>query len=71
MRAILLTGYGAESDHVRLAEIPDPCAGTGEVLIDIHAASLNPIDFKIVHRDLKRVSKYKLPRTSASTPVAS
>jgi len=32
------------------------------VLIEIHAASLNPIDFKIVRGDLKRISKYKLPR---------
>ena len=63
MRAFLLTGYGAISDHVRLAEIADPAPGPGEVLIDIHAASLNPIDFKTVRGDLKRVSKYKLPRT--------
>src|SRR5258708_27143162 len=62
MRAFVLTGYGTISDHVRLAEIPDPVAGPGEVLIEIHAASLNPIDFKIVHGDLKRISRYKLPR---------
>jgi alcohol dehydrogenase len=31
-------------------------------VIDIHAASLNPIDFKLVHGALKRISKYKLPR---------
>src|SRR5258707_15421100 len=62
MRAFVLTGYGTISDHVRLAEIPDPVAGPGEVLIEIHVASLNPIDFKIVHGDLKRISRYKLPR---------
>ena len=62
MRAYLLTGYGAVADHVRLAEIPDPRAAAGEVVIDIHAASLNPIDFKLVHGALKRISKYKLPR---------
>ena len=62
MRAFLLTGYGAISETVRLAEIPDPVAGPGEVLIEIHAASLNPIDFKLVHGALKRISKYKLPR---------
>jgi alcohol dehydrogenase len=62
MRAFVLTGYGAVSDNVRLAEIPDPVAGPGEVLIEIHAASLNPIDFKTVRGDLKRISKYKLPR---------
>jgi alcohol dehydrogenase len=62
MRAFVLTGYGAVSDNVRLAEIPDPVAGLGEVLIEIHAASLNPIDFKTVRGDLKRIAKYKLPR---------
>jgi alcohol dehydrogenase len=62
MRAFVLTGYGAVSDNVRLAEIPDPVAGPGEILIEIHAASLNPIDFKTVRGDLRRISKYKLPR---------
>jgi alcohol dehydrogenase len=62
MRAYLLTGYGAVSDNVRLAEIADSRAGAGEVVIDIHAAGLNPIDFKLVHGALKRISKYKLPR---------
>ncbi len=62
MRAFLLDGYGAIADHVRLAEIADPVPGPDDVLIEIHAASLNPIDFKIAHGDLKRVSNYQLPR---------
>jgi alcohol dehydrogenase len=63
MRAFLLDGYGTIADHVRLADVADPVPGPGDVLIEIHAASLNPIDFKIVRGDLKRVSKYQLPRT--------
>ena len=62
MRAFVLTGYGAVADHVRLATIPAPVAAEGEVLIDIHAASLNPIDFKLIHGNLKLISKYVLPR---------
>ena len=62
MRAFILDGYGAIIDHVHLAELADPVPGSDDVLIDIHAASLNPIDFKIAHGDLKRVSKYQLPR---------
>jgi alcohol dehydrogenase len=62
MRAYLLAGYGAVADHVGLAEMPDPVAGSGEVVIEVHAAGLNPIDFKLVHGALKRISKYKLPR---------
>lgn len=63
MRAFVLDGYGAIADHVRLADLADPVPGADDVLIEIHAASLNPIDFKIAHGDLKRVSKYRLPRT--------
>jgi alcohol dehydrogenase len=62
MRAFVLDGYGAIVDHVHLAELADPVPGPDEVGIEIHAASLNPIDFKIVRGDLKRVSKYRLPR---------
>src|ERR1043166_3967036 len=62
MRAYLLTGYGAVADNVRLAEIPDSRAAAGEGVIDIHAATSNPIDFKRVQGALKRISKYQLPR---------
>src|SRR4029079_10506684 len=62
MRAFVLDAYGAIADHVRLAAVADPVAGPEEVVIEIHAASLNPIDFKIARGDLKRVSKYRLPR---------
>src|SRR3977135_719014 len=62
MRAFVLSGYGTITDNARRAALPDPVAASGEVLVKIHPASLNPIDFKIVHGDLKRVSKYKLPR---------
>ena len=62
MRAFVLNRYGAITDNVRLAEMADPVSGPGEVLIEIHAAGLNPIDFKLVHGALKRISTYKLPR---------
>jgi alcohol dehydrogenase len=44
MRAFVLNGYGAIADHVRLAEIADPVPGPDDVRIEIHAASLNPIE---------------------------
>jgi alcohol dehydrogenase len=63
MRAYLLDGYGAIADHVRLAGIAEPIARFDEVVVEVHAASLNPIDLKIARGDLKRVSRYELPRT--------
>jgi alcohol dehydrogenase len=62
MRAFVLTGYGAVAGNVRLVDVPDPVANSGEIVIKIDAAGLNPIDFKIVHGDLKRISHYTLPR---------
>jgi NADPH:quinone reductase-like Zn-dependent oxidoreductase len=62
MRAFVLTGYGAVADKVRLVNVPDPVADQGEIVIKIDAAGLNPIDFKIVHGNLRRISHYTLPR---------
>ena len=61
MRAFQFVGYGPVTANVTLSEFPDPVARRGEVLIEIHAASLNPIDYKIVRGDLKRVSSFNLP----------
>lgn len=61
MLAYRFTGYGPVASNVTLADIPDPVARRGEVHIEIHAASLNPIDYKIVRGDIRRVSSYALP----------
>jgi len=61
MRAFVLSKYGAVADAVLLSERPDPVASTGQVVVEIHAASLNPIDYKLIRGDLKRISKYRLP----------
>jgi len=46
MKAVLLTGHGGP-EMLRYADAPDPTAGQGEVLVDIHAASLNAADYKV------------------------
>lgn len=61
MRAYVMTGYGKVSDVVRLVDMPEPAAGPGQVVCDIAAAALNPIDLKIIAGDLKRVSRYAMP----------
>ncbi len=46
MKAILLAAHGGP-EMLRLGEAPDPVAGPGEVVADIHAASINAADYKV------------------------
>jgi NADPH:quinone reductase-like Zn-dependent oxidoreductase len=45
MKAIQIKEYGGP-DVLALREVPDPKAGDGQVVAAIHAASVNPIDWK-------------------------
>ena len=42
-------------------EAPQPVSGSGEVLIRVHAAGVNPIDWKIRAGYLKDVHPYTFP----------
>jgi NADPH:quinone reductase-like Zn-dependent oxidoreductase len=46
MKAVLFEKHGGP-EVLRLAEVPDPIAGPGEVVVDIHAASVNAADYKV------------------------
>jgi NADPH:quinone reductase-like Zn-dependent oxidoreductase len=46
MQAMLLTGYGGP-EMLRLGEAPTPTAGPGEIVVDVHAASINAADYKV------------------------
>jgi NADPH:quinone reductase-like Zn-dependent oxidoreductase len=46
MKAVLLTNHGG-LEMLRYGDAPDPIAGPGEVVVDIHAASLNAADYKV------------------------
>jgi NADPH:quinone reductase-like Zn-dependent oxidoreductase len=45
MKAIVVHQYGGP-DVLKFEDYPDPVAGTGEVLVRVAAASVNPIDYK-------------------------
>ena len=45
MKAVLLTKHGGP-EMLSYGEAPDPTAGSGEVVVDIHAASVNAADYK-------------------------
>jgi NADPH:quinone reductase-like Zn-dependent oxidoreductase len=46
MKAVLLIGHGGP-DMLRYGDAQDPTAGPGEVVVDIHAASVNAADYKV------------------------
>ena len=60
MKAFILDRYG-NNDGVRAGEMPDPELRDDDVLVQIHAASVNPVDFKIRDGELKLILPYRLP----------
>lgn len=60
MKAIVIENYGKNAPLV-LTEQPMPSNGEHDVLVEIHAASLNPIDFKIKEGKVKFLLSYKFP----------
>ena len=46
MKAMLLTGFGG-TDMLRYGDAPDPVAGPEDIVVDVHAASVNAADIKM------------------------
>ncbi|WP_242263846.1 NADP-dependent oxidoreductase [Bacillus cereus group sp. BfR-BA-01400] len=59
MKAMIIDRYGKVP--MRMAEVPTPKINEYEVLAEIHAASINPIDFKIRDGKVKMLLKYEMP----------
>ncbi|MEV0415109.1 NADP-dependent oxidoreductase [Streptomyces sp. NPDC050448] len=48
MKAAVINQYGQVSDVVTVTDIPVPAVGPQDVLIEVHAAGVNPVDHLIV-----------------------
>jgi NADPH:quinone reductase-like Zn-dependent oxidoreductase len=59
VKAALLERYAPTG--VRVTDVPKPPLGPGDVLVEVHAASINPVDFKIRDGKLKQVLALRLP----------
>lgn len=60
MKAFMIDKYG-KADVVRLADMPEPALQDDDVLVEIHAASINPLDLKIRSGEFKLLLPYRLP----------
>src|SRR6266705_1696289 len=60
MKAFIVDRYGGP-DRVRAGETPDPEVGENDVLVQIHAAGVNPLDSKIRNGEFKIILPYRLP----------
>lgn len=60
MKAFSINKYSKE-DKLQLVDIPEPIVNENEVLVAIHAASVNQLDAKIKHGEFKLLVPYKLP----------
>lgn len=60
MKAFIVERYG-DAGAVRAAEVPDPDVGEDDVLVQIRAASVNPLDLKTRDGAYKAILPYRVP----------
>jgi NADPH:quinone reductase-like Zn-dependent oxidoreductase len=59
MKAFVVERYG--EDGLRATDVPEPEVGDGDVLVEVRAASVNPLDKMVRDGEFKRLLKYKTP----------
>jgi NADPH:quinone reductase-like Zn-dependent oxidoreductase len=60
MKAVRMHGYGGP-EVLKYEDAPRPEAAEGEVLVKVHAAGVNPVDWKIRAGHLRAFREYRLP----------
>ncbi|MFF3332992.1 NADP-dependent oxidoreductase [Streptomyces sp. NPDC002888] len=63
MKAVVVTDFGTEPEFV---DLPTPEPGAGEVLVRIHAAGVNPFDWKVTDGALKDSVTHDFPLVMGS-----
>jgi NADPH:quinone reductase-like Zn-dependent oxidoreductase len=57
MKAVFMDRHGGP-DILRYGDLPDPAAGPGEVVVDVHAASVNGADIKVLEGAYAPISTF-------------
>jgi NADPH:quinone reductase-like Zn-dependent oxidoreductase len=67
VKAFVVKKYGP--DGLGQADVPAPAPGRHEVLVDIRAASINPLDKMVRNGEFKQLLKYKPPFAPQPRPL--
>ena len=65
MKAYYSKAYGGSEASV-YGDLPDPSAGLGQVLVEVKAVSINPVDWKIKQGVARLVTGFRFPRIFGS-----
>ena len=65
MKALVFKRYGG-ADHIAFADTPRPVPKPDEILVQVQAAGLNPIDYTIPKGAFKPILRFQLPATLGS-----
>lgn len=72
MRAVVVRGYGGPK-VLRLEEVVRPCPGRGEILIEVRAAGVNPVDWRIRRGEMRlltSLTRTRIPGRDVAGAVA-
>ncbi|MBE0662996.1 MAG: NAD(P)-dependent alcohol dehydrogenase [Bacteroidales bacterium] len=61
MKALVINRFG-EPEELQIQELGIPMLKAGEVLVRVHAAGINPVDYKIRNGSMKLITGKKFPR---------
>lgn len=63
MKAIQQVAYGKISENITFTKVDKPIIKEDEVLIEVYAAAVNPLDIKVVNGKFKGIASYTFPKT--------
>jgi NADPH:quinone reductase-like Zn-dependent oxidoreductase len=65
MRAVQIKKFGPVEKVLKIEEIPVPTVGDENVLVEVHATSMNPFDYKTINGaiEIKSLVNHKFPLT--------
>jgi NADPH:quinone reductase-like Zn-dependent oxidoreductase len=60
MKALVTTAYG-DVDKLTVADVPEPQIGHGDVKVKVHAASINPMDWRLLAGQARTIMELHFP----------